>query len=319
MEEESTNKIKLGAFVFIATACLLLGLYYIGSKKNIFHSTINVSANFSNVGGLMSGNNVRFNGINVGTVTKVFATSDTTIKVVFTIDNESTKFISKNDLAAVGTDGLLGNKLINISHGQKSALLIEEGDVMKVVVPLQMDNALRTLNMSGENLKVITDNLREFSGNLNEPNSFWHLFKDTVFTSDVKTSVVNLKLMSSQALMVTGDLRGITNDIKQGKGSIGALITDTVLSTKIKQVVVKFENISDSAAIISGDISQIISNLKQGKGSMGILLNDTMLIHNLNNDILRVDTAAAGFNENMKALHSSWPFKKYFKNKNKKQ
>jgi phospholipid/cholesterol/gamma-HCH transport system substrate-binding protein len=313
MEEESTNKIKLGTFVLIAISCLLLGLYYIGSKKNIFHSTINVSTNFSNIGGLMSGNNVRYNGINVGTVTKVFATSDTTIKVIFTIDKESTAFIGKNCMAAIGTDGLLGNKLINITPGKKGALPIEEGDVMKAINPMQMDNALRTLTMSGDNLKVITDNLREFSENLNEPNSFWHLFKDTLFTNNVKASVVNLKLMSNQALLVTGDLHGMTDGIKHGKGSLGALITDTVLSAKIKQVVVKFEKISDSAAIISGDISQIIRKLKQGKGSMGILLNDTMLIHNLNESVLEIDTAAGSFDENMKALHSSWPFKKYFK------
>jgi phospholipid/cholesterol/gamma-HCH transport system substrate-binding protein len=317
MEEESTNKIKLGTFVLIAVVCLLLGLYYIGSKKNIFHSTINVSSNFSNVGGLMSGNNVRFNGINVGTVTKVFAISDTTIKVIFTIDKESTTFICKNDMAAVGTDGLLGNKLINITPGEKGASPIEDGNVMKAINPMLMDNALRTLTMSGDNLKVITDNLREFSGNLNNQNSFWHLFKDTLFTNNVKSSVVNLKLMSNQALLVTGDLHGITEGIKHGKGSLGALITDTVLATKIKQVIVKFEKISDSAAIISGDISQIIKKLKQGKGSMGILLNDTMLIHNLNKGILKIDTATGSFDENMKALHSSWPFKKYFKKKKK--
>lgn len=315
MEEESTNKIKLGAFVLIATSCLLLGLYYIGSKKNIFHSTINVSANFSNVGGLMSGNNVRFNGINVGTVSKVFATSDTTIKVVFTIDKASTEYISKNDLAAVGTDGLLGNKIVNITPGKKGVLPIEEGDIMQTVEPMQMDNALRSLTMSGENIKVITDNIKEFSSNLNNPTSFWYLFKDTLFTNNVKSSVVNLKLMSNQALLVTGDLHGITDGIKHGKGSIGALITDTILSTKIKQAVIKFEKASDSAAIITGDIAHIIKKIKQGKGSIGILLNDTMLVHNLNNGVLKIDTAAASFDENMKALQTTWPFKKYFKKK----
>ncbi|MGZ6523194.1 MAG: MlaD family protein, partial [Bacteroidia bacterium] len=86
MKEQLINKAKLGAFVLIATTFLILGLYYIGSKKNIFHSTIKVSSDFNNVGGLMPGNNVRFNGINVGTVTKVYAVADTSIKVEYTID-----------------------------------------------------------------------------------------------------------------------------------------------------------------------------------------------------------------------------------------
>ena len=316
MEEESTNKIKLGTFVLIATSCLLLGLYYIGSKKNIFHSTINVSSNFSNVSGLMTGNNVRFNGINVGAVSKVFAISDTAIKVEFTIDKALIPFITKSDIVTIGTDGLLGNKLINIAPGIKGAKAVEEGYTMISVNPVQMENTMRTLNLSNDNLKVVTDNLKEFSKNLTNKNFALSLFKDSIFASNVKSSVVNLKLMSSQALLVTGDLHGITEGIKHGKGSLGALITDTVLSTRIKQVVVKFERISDSAAIISGDISQIIKKLKQGKGSIGILLNDTMLIHNLNNGVLKIDTAADNFNLDMKAARSSWPLKKYFK-KNK--
>jgi phospholipid/cholesterol/gamma-HCH transport system substrate-binding protein len=91
MKGQQTNKIKLGIFVLSAVALLLLGLFYIGNNKNIFHSNINVSANFKNVGGLMTGNNVRFNGINVGTISKVYAIADTLIKVEFTIDEVSMK------------------------------------------------------------------------------------------------------------------------------------------------------------------------------------------------------------------------------------
>ena len=86
MKEQTRNKVKLGAFVLMGTLFLILGLYFIGSKKNIFRSTISISASFNNVGGLMPGNNVRFNGINVGTVSKVYAISDTAIKVEFTIE-----------------------------------------------------------------------------------------------------------------------------------------------------------------------------------------------------------------------------------------
>ncbi|TAE90246.1 MAG: MCE family protein, partial [Bacteroidetes bacterium] len=90
MKEQTGNRVKLGAFVLVAITCLILGLYYIGSKKNIFHSTIKVSADFNNADGLMSGNNVCFNGINVGMVTKVSSISDSTIKVEFTVDKEET-------------------------------------------------------------------------------------------------------------------------------------------------------------------------------------------------------------------------------------
>lgn len=317
MKEESVNRVKLGAFVLLGITFLILGLYYIGSKKNIFHSSIQVSANFNNVGGLLPGNNVRFNGINVGTVSKVYAIADTLIKVEFTVDENEIKFINQNAVASIGTDGLLGNKLINLSPGKSGAELVKEGFVLKSINPLQIDVALRTLTETNNNLKVITDDLKDISGKFAGNNSLLKLFKDTLFSENVKLTMVNLKVMSNQAVSVTGDLSAITKGIRKGNGTIGALITDTLISSQIKQTVVTFKKLSDSVAIISGDVSQIIKKINQGKGSVGVLLKDTMVVHNLNKSILSIDTAAGSFNDNMEALKHIWPFKKYFK-KNKK-
>ncbi len=317
MKEESVNRAKLGAFVLIGITFLVLGLYFIGSKKNIFHSSIKVSANFNNVGGLLPGNNVRFNGINVGTVSKVYAISDTLIKVEFTVDEDQIQFIHQDALASIGTDGLLGNKLINLTPGRGKADLLKEGFSLRSINPLQIDVALRTLTETNSNLKLITEDLKDISGKVAGRNSLLDLFKDTIFASNVKASIVNLKIMSNQALSVTGDLSAITNDIRKGKGSIGALITDTMMSKQIKQTVVTFKKLSDSVAIISGDLAQIIKNINRGKGSVGVLLKDTMVVHNLNQSIMRIDTAAGHFSDDMEALKHIWPFKKYFKKEKK--
>ncbi|MES2679490.1 MAG: hypothetical protein V4635_06370 [Bacteroidota bacterium] len=73
---------------------------------------------------------------------------------------------------------------------------------------------------------------------------------------------------------------------------------------------VKFERLNDTAEVIAADVSYLLNDLRQGKGSLGVLLKDTMVVHNLNRSILRIDTAAAGFNDNMNSLKRSWPFKK---------
>ena len=317
MKEQSVNKAKLGAFVLIATTFLIVGLYYIGSKKNIFHSTINVSAEFNNVNGLVAGNNVRFNGINVGTIAKVYSSSDTTIKVDFTIDKTSTKFIMQNAIAAIGTDGLLGNKLINISPGKELSKPVEEGSVLKTLSPLQMDNALRTLTMTNDNLKVITDNLKGVSEKFNNNNSLWHLLTDSTLAENVRNAVIRFKVTGDNTAIITGDLSKIVKGIKSGKGSVGALLTDTTFSHTLNQTIVNIHSISDSVAIISGNFKTISTNLKNGKGSIGTLLTDTMFVHNLNNSMLNVKEGAGNFNENMIALRHTWPFKKYFKKQEK--
>ncbi|MGZ4035782.1 MAG: MlaD family protein [Bacteroidia bacterium] len=317
MKEQLINKAKLGAFVLIATTFLILGLYYIGSKKNIFHSTIKVSSDFNNVGGLMPGNNVRFNGINVGTVTKVYAVADTSIKVEYTIDESETPYITKNAIAVIGTDGLLGNKLINISPGKGSSEPVQEGNVLKTLNSIQMDNALRTLTITNENLKVITDNLKDVSEKFNNNNSLWHLLTDSTLAENVRNAIVRFKVTGNNTAVITGDLSMIVHDIKSGKGSVGALLTDTTFSHKLNQTIVNINSISDSVAIISGNFKNISEKLKNGSGSIGALITDTTFIHNLNKSLENIKAGAGNFNEDMEALKHSWPFKKYFRKQKK--
>lgn len=314
MKEDSKSMVKLGIFILTGTVLLVLGLYYIGSQKNIFHRTITVSAGFNNVNGLMPGNNVRFNGINVGTVSRLISLADTIVKVEFTVDQEISKLINQAAIVSIGTDGLLGNKLLNISPTKAKAEQIKEGTELASVNPLQMDNALRSLSNTSGNLETITENLKTLSGDVTKSGSLWALLRDSSISKNVKSALVNIRLMSNNALAVTGDLQTITAGIKNGKGTIGALVADTALSSRIKQVVVKFEKLNDTAAVITGNVSYLLYQLKQGKGTIGVLLKDTMVVHNLNKSILTIDTAAGNLNDNMKALKHTWPFKKYFKN-----
>lgn len=317
MKEQSVDRAKLGTFVLVAITSLVLGLYYIGSKKNIFHSTINVSANFNNVGGLLSGNNVRFNGINVGTVSKVYAISDSLIKVELNVNEESTQFISKNAIVSIGTDGLLGNKLINISPGKKGDQTLKEGDVLESVNPIQMDNTLRTLTITNDNLKVITDNLKGVTEKFNSSNSLWNLLNDSALAENVKTAVVRFKFTGDNTAIITGDLSKIVKDMKDGKGTIGALLTDTLFSQKLNQTIVNIQAISDTVAMISGDFKDFSLKLKNGNGAIGTLLTDTAFVSDLNKSIGNIKKGSGNFNENMEALKHSWPFKKYFKKQKK--
>ncbi len=313
MANENFKNIRVGLFVISGTLLFILALYLVGSQQNLFGDNFTIRSRFYNVNGLTQGNNVRFAGINVGTVESVEILNDTAVDVVMTIEKKIQPYIKKNAIATVGTDGLMGNKLVNINSVKESATAIEEGDVLVSMGPVEMDEMVRTLNVTNENIKVITTNLRGITDKINSKNSLWSLLMDTVVSENVKSAVVNLKLISDQGISVTGNLKGLTEDMLAGKGSIGALITDTMLSKKINQTVVKLQRLSDTAAIITGNISQLVQQLKQGKGSLGILLHDTSLVHNLNKSILSIDTGAVNFNENMKALKYTWPFKKYYK------
>lgn len=315
MNEETANRTKLGIFILLGTLLLITGLYYIGSQKNIFRRSITVSANFNNVSGLVPGNNVRFNGFNVGTVSRLLSLSDTVVKVEFTVDNDVAPLITESAVVSIGTDGLLGNKLLNIAPSRLEAKKITSGSMLRSENPLQMDDALRSLSNTSSNLEAISNNLKTLSGDINNNSSLWGLLRDSSLSRNVRAALVNIRLSSGNALALTGDLQSFSSDLRRGKGSVGALVADTMLSSRIRQIVVKFEKLNDTAAVITRDVAVLLKNLKQGKGTAGVLLADTMVVHNLNRSILRIDSAAGNLNDNMKALKNTWPFKKYFKKK----
>lgn len=318
MANETYRNIRLGAFVAVGTVLMVVAFYLIGNKQNLFGSSFRISARFYNVNGLTQGNNVRFAGIDVGTVETVEIINDSTVIVTMLLEKDVQKFIKGNAIASVGTDGLMGNKLVNINSVKDPGLAIKEGDELGTLRPLEMDEMVRTLNETNINIKVITDNLRSITEKISSKNSLWNVLLDTLVADNVKSVVVNLKLMSNDGIAITGNFKELSAQMRSGKGTIAALVTDTVLSGRVNQTIVNLEKFSDSAAVISGDISFLVHQLKHGKGTLGILLTDTMLVHDLNKSILRIDTAAGSFDENMEALHYSWPFKKYYKKQGKK-
>lgn len=317
MARDSFKNIRLGVFVITGTAFLIAALYLIGNNQNLFGNTFKISAEFNNVGGLMPGNNVRFSGIDVGTVESVEIVSDSTVRVIMVIEEDIRKFIKKNSIASIGTDGLMGNKLVNINSGDAASLCVEEGDKLETQRPIDQDAMIRTLNETNQNMQVITSNLRTITDRINEKNTLWSLLMDTVVAENVKAAIVSIRVASNNSVVLTGNLTNITEDVMNGKGSLGALIVDTTMAGKFRQVIVKFETISDTMATISGDVAQIMRGIENGEGSVGVLLKDTAFVHDLNATMGNMNKGSVILNEDLEALKHSWPFRRYFRKQGK--
>jgi phospholipid/cholesterol/gamma-HCH transport system substrate-binding protein len=317
MGKETTKNIRVGLLVLTGTAFLIVALYLIGNKKNLFGSTFHIYANFHDVNGLMPGNNVRLAGIDVGTVESVTIINDSTVNVGMVIEDKVQAFIKKSARASVGTDGLIGNKLVNINSVLDESPAVEDGDVLVALKPLGTDEMMRTLNITNNNVKDITEDLKNIAQKLNSPNSVWSILMDTVVAENVKEAIVSIKITGERTAMITGDLSKIMRDIKEGKGSFGALLTDTVFSSKLHQSVVSIKMITDSLALVSGDLHSISSQVKNGKGTIGALIMDTTLVTNLNKSMENAKNGTKGFDDNMEALKHNILLRKYFKKKEK--
>lgn len=317
MAQETSKNIRVGAFVLIGTVLLIFSLYLIGAKQNLFGSTFELKSQFKNVNGLMPGNNVRFTGIDVGTVKSVEIINDSTVNVTMVIEDKVQAFIKKNATAMVGTDGLMGNKLINISSSIESSPSVEDGDFLISKSPLGTDDMMRTLNITNENVKDITIDLKNIVHRLNSPNTLWNILMDTIVAENVKQAIVNIKVTGERTALITGDLSRIVKHIKDGKGTIGALIADTTMAVKLNQSIVNIKLITDSLALVTGDMHYITSKVKKGEGGIGTILMDTTFVNNLNETMKNVRSGTKNFDEDMEALKHNILLRNYFKKKEK--
>ncbi|HXP51475.1 MAG TPA: MlaD family protein [Bacteroidia bacterium] len=317
MEKTVTRNIRLGLFVLLGTAFLIYALYMIGSKRNLFGSTFRINAIFHNVNGLMAGNNVRYAGIDVGTVEVVNILNDSCIKVVMVIEKNTQKYIRKDAVASIGTDGLMGNKIVSIDAGSQNAPMIKENDTIQSVKPIETDEMLRTLNKTNDNIARITENLKEMTNRINSRNTLWSLLMDTVMADNVKEAIVNIKVTGKNSAEITGDLSNIIKATREGKGSIGALLTDTSLSGQVRQSIVSIRLTSERAAIVTGDLDRILGKMDTGKGTVGQLLMDTTFVPNLNKSMENIRKGSQGIDELIPALKHSFLLRHYFKKQEK--
>lgn len=151
MAKTTSEKIRLGIFVIFGTAFLVVAVYLIGNNQSMFNKTFTISSIFNNVNGLQLGNNVRFSGINVGVVKAIEMENDTTIRVRMSIEQKMQQHIKKDAIATIGSDGLVGNMLVNILPGKGSSEYLKDGDQIISYSRIGTADMLGTLNVTNEN------------------------------------------------------------------------------------------------------------------------------------------------------------------------
>ena len=193
MKNATSNKIRLGIFVAIGIVLFVGIVFFIGQRQQLFSSTFKMSGIFKDVSGLRVGNNVRFAGITVGTVNQIEIISDTTVRVDLVIEKKTQKFIKMDSRMIIGSDGLMGSKLVNISPGESTETVRNNGFV-KSDVPASFDNIMANLETVSDNATVITEDLAAIVNSVKDGNgTVGKLFMDPTIANNLNKTLENAK------------------------------------------------------------------------------------------------------------------------------
>lgn len=186
--------IRLGLFVLAGSALFIIAIFLIGRQKNLFNPVFRVSTRFGNVSGLQVGNNVRFAGINVGTVGNIAILNDSSVQVDMLIRTNVKDFIRNDCVVTMGSEGIIGDRLLIIMQGGSDSPLASEGQLLPSKDPVEADELMTSLHQTVMNAEIISGELAEIMIKINSgKGTLGKLIQDSTIARNLDATITNLK------------------------------------------------------------------------------------------------------------------------------
>ncbi|MGE5518678.1 MAG: MlaD family protein [Candidatus Dadabacteria bacterium] len=315
----------VGIFIILALAVFLAGVLTLGGQKKTFDKKVMVKAVFSDVSGLQTGNNVWFHGVKIGTIHKINITDKSNVEVEMNLDADLQKFIKKDALAKIGSESLIGNKIVVIYGGSDAAPMVKSNDVLAVENGLSTDEMMATLQQNNKNLVDVTANLKALTTNLLQgKGSIGRLLNDPSMAISLQQTLAILQRASTNAQQLTANISDYTARLHSPGSLTNELVSDTVIFRRLRSTVAqlheaseKANQITDSFKLVSSNINQASKNLNSNQSPVGVLLNDPEAGKNLKGTLENLNAGSKKLDEDLEALQHNFLFRGFFKKKAK--
>lgn len=317
--QEYKRNIRLGAFVIGGIIIFLSTVFYLGSENNYFNKTYLVSAIFKNVEGLKKGDNIWLSGVKVGTIKDVQIVSEGKVVVQLSLKENQHNFIKKDATAIIGSDGLIGNKIVIIRPGSGKQI-IEDGDTINSFSPTDTQELFNIAKEVGSNTQSITEDFKKISSRLSKGEGFLgELLNDGPISKDLRATVASLKSASDNTNRVTAQLGSTVNKLNNGDGLVNRLFTDTSYVSTFEEAMNNVNNVSINAKEASEGLKSITTKINDKDNALGVILADTAFANDLKTSMENTKSATYKLDENMEAMQHNFLLRGFFKKKSKEE
>ena len=314
MNKDKSSSIKVGIFVLASIVSLIIFIFMLGGDNKLFTRCYKVQTSFTNVAGLSEGSSVRLSGVRIGSVKEIRFPKDTDknfIVVLMHVKEDGVRRIGTDAIATIKTEGLLGDRYIEIIKGSKESPK-EIKDIIKIN-SFNPADITKLLDQSDEligNIINISESLDEIvkafgkEENINNISDTIASFRNTIEAIEKEDGILNTLIYGIKNKK-TGDkntlakldetialLNEMLTEIKTGDGLLTALLFEEDLKIKVDNAISNIENAAESIGSDSGIASNLrdtVANLKsitgkldQGEGTIGAMINDPLLYDKLN-------------------------------------
>ncbi len=235
---ENALKLRVGVFVLLALATFLGLIYALGARARLFESRYTVHADFTEVGGLVEGATVRLAGVQIGRVTAVTLPGQPggKVRVDLTIARRFSDRIRKNSVARIETQGLLGDRIVEITVGDTTAPPLAPGEVLVSRDPADFSRIISSGAETAKNIAELATALRETADKVNQS-----------------------KIIENAAATV-GKLGNVVDQVEHGRGWAHALLyEEPVALRRVNELIATTQT--------------LIDRVEKGQGAVGVLVS----------------------------------------------
>ncbi|EOZ99268.1 ABC transporter, permease component [Indibacter alkaliphilus LW1] len=318
MRNDNKKSVIVGIFVLIGIAILVTGIMTMGGQQKKFVKSISLNAVFDDVAGLQVGNNVWFSGVKIGTVRRVNFYGDSQVEIIMNVEEKVREFIRKDSKATIGSDGLIGNKIIVIYGGTTQAPSVEDGDRLQAEMPLDTDKMMETLQENNMNLVTITDNLKVLTSKIAEGQGIvGTVMTDSLVAENFKNILNNLERASVNSNRMISEMNKFASNLNKEGNLFNDLATDRELYKSLQSSIEELKSTAANANQLTGDLTEVTAKLNDKDNTLGMMLNDPEFADRLKQTLIYADSSAINLNRGLEALEYTWPFRRGFKRMNR--
>lgn len=317
MDSPHKRSVIVGIFVFLGLIFLVLGILVIGNLNETFKRKIEVITLFDDVGGLQVGNNIWFSGVKIGSISDLQFYAQNKVKVVMKIEKKSQPFIHKDAFVKLGSDGLIGNKILIIYDGTPESPSVHNGDTLRVEKTFSSEEMINTLQENNKNLSSITSDLKVITSRIaNGEGSIGKMLTDDAVYTHLDAATLSLQQAAGQAQKLISSLNQFSEGLHKEGTLANQLTNDTVVFNSMKASVLRLQQMADTAHVF-------ITNLKEAsanpESSIGVLLHDEEAGAQLKQTIKNLETSSQKLDEDLEAAQHNFLLRGYFKKKEKER
>ena len=324
---KSTNNrraVIVGIFILLGLAIFIITILTLGSQRKTFEKSITVKSFFDNVNGLQKGNNIWFSGVKVGIIKKVLITGKGQVEVDMNIEQQSKQFIRKDAKAKLSTDGLIGNKIIEIYGGTLTSGEIESGDIIATDKLLSTDAMMNTLSQNNDNLLRITNDFKIISSRLVKgEGSIGKLLTDETMINQINATTFTLQNAARNLEKLSYNVSAYAAKLSNKGTLANDLVTDTVIFSRLRATVSQLQQVANTSQAAINNLENAGNTLNNGlndkSSPIGMLLNDEQSANKIKITLQNLQSASKKLDDDLEAVQHNFLLRGFFKKKAKQE